>query len=161
MIGCSLYFLLQFWSFSHHLPSVSGYLVFYWTSQISRQMLIIILYISSVFTSVRSMSQLVLVSINTCPTDVIEEFQVPGARVAFLNLVVWFLFYYFYVCFNLNYCILFSLIDVSVMIICRVSWSLLVRKSSSMLFFLLGFSIYCCKHCSCANCRKAFAWTWF
>ena len=46
---------------------------------------------------------------------------------------------------------------VLVMIICRVSWSLLVRKTLSMLFFLVGSSIYCSKHCSCANCRKSFA----
>ena len=45
--------------------------------------------------------------------------------------------------------------------ICRVSWSLLVRKTLSMLFFLIGSSIYCCMHCSCANYKKAFAWTWF
>ena len=43
-----------------------------------------------------------------------------------------------------------------VMIICRVSWSLLVRKTSSMLFFLVGSSIYCCKHCSCANCKRKY-----
>ena len=30
-----------------------------------------------------------------------------------------------------------------------------------MLFFLIGCSIYYCKHCSCLNCRKAFARTWF
>ena len=57
--------------------------------------------------------------------------------------------------------ILRSIIDVSVMIIYRVSLSLLVRKTSSMLCFLVGSSTYCCKHCSSANCRKEFAWTWF
>ena len=40
------------------------------------------------------------------------------------------------------------------MIISQVSWSLLVRKTSSILFFLIGSSIYCCKHCSCANYKR-------
>ena len=54
-------------SFIQQGPSVSGCLVFSWTFlwqtcflQISMQILIIILYISSVSTSVKSMSQLVL-----------------------------------------------------------------------------------------------------
>ena len=66
-----------------------------------------ILYISSVSTSVKSMSQLVLsrsASILAQLHDVfVDEVQVPVAQVAFLNLVVLFLFYNFYVCFNLNY----------------------------------------------------------
>ena len=97
------------------------------------------------------------VSINTCLTDVfIEEVQVPVAQVTFLNFVVLFLFYNFYVCFNPNY-----IVDILVIIICRVSWLLLVRKTISILFFYPWPSIYCCMHCSFANCRKAFAWTWF
>ena len=49
------------------------------------------------------------VSINTCPTDVfVEEVQVPVAQVAFLNLVVLFIFYNFYVCFNQNYIVVFG-----------------------------------------------------
>ena len=74
--------------------------------QISRQMLIIIiLSVSSVFNLLKHVPACVeQVSINTYPTDVFaEEVKVPVAQVAFLNLVVLFLFYNFYVCFNLNY----------------------------------------------------------
>ena len=65
--------------------------------------LIIILYISSVLHLVKHVPACVEQG-NTCPTDVfVEEVQVPVAQVAFLKLVVLFLFYNFYVSFNLNY----------------------------------------------------------
>ena len=53
--------------------------------------------------------------------------------------------------------ILWSLINVSVMMItCLVSWSLLVRKTSRILFLLVGSSIYWRKNWSRANCSKTF-----
>ena len=112
--------------------------------------MIIILYISSFFTSVKSMSQLVLsrsASILAQLMSSLKKFKsLAVAQVAFLNLLILFFFYNFYVCFNLNY-IVVTHWCFGDDYLCRVSWSLLVRKSSCMLFFLVGSSIYCCKHC--------------
>ena len=70
------------------------------------QMNVAVLYISSAFTPVKSMSQLVLSrsASKLAQTDVFaEEVQVPEAQVAFLHLVFLFLFCNIYVCFNMNY----------------------------------------------------------
>ena len=82
------------------------------------------------------------------------------AQVAFLNFVVLFFFYNFYVCFNLNYivvthwCFGDDYFSSKLVIVSE-------KDIAGMLFFFVGSSIYCSKHWSCANCRKAFAWTWF
>ena len=115
--------------------------------QISRQMLIIVLFISHIscylfYKLAPACAE--QVSINTCPTDVfVEEVQNPVAQVAFLNLVVCFSSTIIFMFVSISI-ILWSLIYVSVMIIkfCRVSWSLLLRKTSSMLFFFVGSFIY-------------------
>ena len=78
------------------------------------------------------------------------------AKVAFLNLVVLFLFYNFYVGFNLNYIV--------VTYRCfgddYLSGELVVVSEKDIeyvIFFLVGSSIYFCKHCSYTNCSKSFA----
>ena len=130
MICCLLRFILQFLYFSHHSPSVSGYFVFSWTFlwknmfffQIYRQMLIIILYISSVFTSVKSVSQLVLSrSVSILAQLMSSSKKSKSLLLKFLFLIWWFCFSSTIFMFVSILIILWPVIDVSVMIIYRVS----------------------------------------
>ena len=107
--------------------------------QISRQILIIIIYISSVFTSVKSMSQLVLnrsASILVQLMFSLKKFK--SLLIKLLFLIWWFCFSSTIFMFVSIWIILWSLIDVSVLIICRASWSLLVKKTSVCYFFSLA-----------------------